>query len=146
MRVSTLMCLVVVVAMTACKTHKPVPVDTTEAPDIPREVALQKLGELLPTAEWVHCTLPKHSLKPSEITNWAIRSDAIEMEVHKSKSLVLNYADITAVRLELIGKMYTTRVFTSLQADREKDHFEFQWRVEEKAKSAVELLTSLKKR
>ena len=47
---------VLALAAPACKSRKPVVVDTSEAADIPREVALQKLRELLPTADYTNCT------------------------------------------------------------------------------------------
>jgi hypothetical protein len=121
-----------------------VAVDTTEAADIPREIALQKLRDLLPTVDYTYCTLPKDSLKPSEIRAWIIRSEAIEIDLGKPKPLTLVYREITDVKLELVGKYYTARVFTTVQPDKEKDHFQFLWRQESPAKSVVELLTSLK--
>ena len=146
MRVAALTLLTAILAMTSCKKSTPVVVDTTEAAEIPREVAIQKLGELLPTAEYTYCTLPKYSLKPSEIKGWHIRSDAVEIDLGKQKELVLSYGDITQVRLDLMGKFYTTKVYTSVQSDKDKAHFEFQWRQEEPAKRAVELFSSLKKK
>ena len=135
---------VLVLAAPACKSRKPVAVDTSEAADIPREVALQKLRELLPTADYTYCTLPKDSLKPSEIRAWSVRSEAIEIDLGKAKPLTLVYRDITDVKLELVGKYYTARVYTTVQPD--KDHFQFLWRHESPAKTVVELLLSLKKK
>jgi hypothetical protein len=135
---------VLAAAAPACKSRKPVAVDTTEAADIPREIALQKLRDLLPTVDYTYCTLPKDSLKPSEIRAWIIRSEAIEIDLGKPKPLTLVYREITDVKLELVGKYYTARVFTTVQPDKEKDHFQFLWRQESPAKSVVELLTSLK--
>ena len=145
MRVPALMALVLLAALApACKSRKPVPVDPTEVGDIPREFALQKLRELLPTSEYVYCTVPKDSLKPNEIKAWNVRSEVIQIDLGKPKPLELYYADITQVKLELVGKYYTARVFTTVQPDKEKDHFQFLWRQENPAKSVVELLTSLK--
>ena len=135
---------VIAIAAPACKSRRPVAVDTSEAGDIPREVALQKLREILPTAEWTYCTLPKDSLKPSEIRAWSVRSEAIEIDLGKAKPLALVYREITDVKLELVGKYYTARIFTTVQPDKEKDHFQFLWKQESPAKSVVELLTSLK--
>jgi hypothetical protein len=147
MRVPALMVLALLAAAApACKSRKAVTVDTSEAGDIPREVALQKLRELLPTAEYVYCTLPKHTLKASEIRSWSIRNDAIDIDFGKGKLLQLQYAELTSVTLELSGKYYTARVFTTIQPDKEKDQFGFQWRQEDPAKRAVELLSSLKKK
>jgi hypothetical protein len=135
---------VVALAAPACKSRKPVAVDTSEAADIPREVALQKLREVLPTADYTHCSLPKDTLKPSEIRAWSVRSEAIEIDLGKAKPLTLVYREITDVKLELVGKYYTARVFTTVQPDKEKDHFQFLWRLESPARSVVELLTALK--
>jgi hypothetical protein len=136
---------VLAAAAPACKSRRPVAVDTSEAGDIPREVALQKLRELLPTAEYTTCTLPKDTIKPSEIRAWNVRSEAIEIDLGKPKPLTLVYREITDVKLELVsGKYYTARVYTSVQPDKEKDHFQFQWRQENPARNVVELLTSLK--
>lgn len=145
MRVPSLIVLAALaVAAPACKSRKPVAVDTSEAADIPREVALQKLRELLPTMEYTYCSLPKDSLKPSEIRAWSVRSDMIEIDLGKAKPLTLVYRDITDVKLELVGKYYTARIFTTVQPDKEKDHYQFLWKQESPAKSIVELLTALK--
>jgi hypothetical protein len=145
MRVTSLIALAfLALAAPACKSRKQVTVDTSEAGDIPREVALQKLRELLPTMDYTYCTLPKDSLKPSEIRAWSVRSDMIEIDLGKAKPLQLVYKDITDVKLELAGKFYTARVFTRVQTEPEKDHFQFLWRQENPAKSVVELLISLK--
>ena len=147
MRVPALMALVVLAAAApACKSRKPVAVDTSEAGDIPREVAVQKLRELLPTMEYTYCSLPKDSLKPSEIRAWGVRSDMVEIDLGKAKPLQLVYKDITDVKLELVGKYYTARIYTRVQTDPEKDHFQFLWKQEGPAKSVVELLTALKSR
>jgi hypothetical protein len=147
MRASALLALVVLAAIApACKSRKPVPVDSTEVGDIPREFALEKLRALLPTAEYTYCTLPKDSLKPSEIKAWNIRSEMIQIDLGKPKPLELYYADITQVKLELSGKYYTVKVHTTVQPDSGKDHFQFLWKQESPAKSVVELLLSLKKK
>jgi len=147
MRASLLLALALIAAVApACKSRKPLPVDPTEVGDIPREFALQKLRELLPTAEYTYCTNPKDSLKPSEIKAWNVRSEMIQIDLGKPKGLELHYADITNVRLELVGKYYTARVYTTVQTDPDKDHFQFLWKHESPAKSVVELLLSLKKK
>ena len=147
MRASVLLALALIAAVApACKSRKPVAVDPTEVGDIPREFALQKLRELLPTAEYTYCTNPKDSLKPSEIKAWNVRSELIQIDIGKPKPLELYYADITQVKLELAGKYYTARVHTTVQPDPDKDHFQFLWRQESPAKSVVELLLSLRKK
>jgi hypothetical protein len=135
-----------IVALVSCKTHKPVPVQPGEAADIPREVAIQKLGEYLPTAEYLHCFAPKESLKAWDVTLWKVVSDSVQIEYGKGRTLQLNYADMLDVRLELVGKYYTVKVFTTVQADRTREQFQFLWKAEERAKQVTELLLSLKKK
>ena len=145
MRASVLLALVLIAAVgPACKSRKQLPVPPEE--DIPREFALQKLRELLPTAEYIYCTNPKDSLKPHEIKAWNIRNEMIQIDLGKPKPLELYFADITQVRLELVGKYYTVRVHTTIQTEHDKDHFQFLWKQESPAKSVVELLQSLKKK
>jgi hypothetical protein len=140
----TVLALLAVLAP-ACKSHKKsIAVDTSEVGDIPREAALQKLRDLLPTADYVYCTLPKESLKPSEIRGWKVGNDAIEIDFGKSKALSLVYLEITQVRLEQNGRYYAAHVSTTAQP--EKEHFQFLWKQEGPAKNVVELLASLKKK
>ena len=99
MRALTLFSMSLVVALVSCKTHKPVAVPPGEAADIPREVAVQKLGELLPTAEYIYCSAPKESLKPGDITLWKVVSDSVQIEFGKGRKLQLNYADMLDIKL-----------------------------------------------
>ncbi|MFN3486762.1 MAG: hypothetical protein ACK44W_14945, partial [Planctomycetota bacterium] len=62
----------VLLAALGCRKRELVRVDTSEAADIPREVAVDKLRELLPTADQVVCTLPSERLRQSEIKEWTI--------------------------------------------------------------------------
>ncbi len=146
MRSLPLFSMALVVALVSCKSHKPVAVQPGEAAEIPREVAIQKLGELLPTAEYVYCSAPKESLKPGDITLWKVVGDSVEIEFSKGRKLQLSYADILDVKLELAGKYYTVKVYTTIQVDRARDHFQFLWKVEDRAKQVTELLLSLKKK
>jgi hypothetical protein len=145
MRVGTLMMLALLAALApACKSRRPVPVDTSEAGEIPREVALQKLRELLPTAEFLYCTAPKETVKGSDVRGLIVQSSMLEIDHGRGKRLTLTYVDISIVNLEQVGKYYTARVYTAANPDREL--FGFQWRQEDPAKRAVELLASLKKK
>jgi hypothetical protein len=146
MRVPALLALLLAAALApSCKSHKAQPLPPPSEPlDIPREAALEKLRGTLPTAEYTYCTLPKHTIKQTEIHGFTIRNEGFEIDHGREKKLTLSYVDITAVKLELIGKYYTVRIYTTVQTEKDKDHFGFQWRQEEPAKRAVELLLSLK--
>ena|SRR6185295_13593986 len=144
MRANILLAVILVVVPAACKSHRPVPVSATEAADLPRESAVQKLGEVLPTTDYTYCTLPKWTLKPSAISAWTVQSDAVIITHGKGNSLRLAYADIRDVTVETSGSYFSVKIFTTIQAD--KEHYQFLWKSEEKAKQAAELLLSLRKK
>lgn len=145
MRAHLLLAVILVLCPAACKSHRPVAVNPTEAADLPRESAVQKLGEVLPTAEYTYCTLPKWTLKASAITAWTVQSDAVIVTHGKGNSLRLAYADIRDVIVETSGSYYSVKVFTTIQTD-SREHYQFLWKSEEKAKQAAELLLSLRKK
>ncbi len=146
MRSLSLFSVALVVALVSCKSHKPVPLDKSEAADLPQAATLQKLREMLPTAEYVRCTAPSHGLKPTEISTWTVENDGITIEHGKGNVLRLAFADITDVRLESSGKDNYVKVFTTVQTERDRPHFEFRFRIQERAKEVGELLLAMKKR
>jgi hypothetical protein len=135
-----------VFALVSCKSHKTVPLDKSEAVDLPQAAALQKLREMLPTSDYVYCYAPKATLKPTEITTWTVENDAVGIEYGRGNSLRLAFADITDVRLDSSGKYYYVKVFTQVQSERDKPQFEFLFRIQERAKEVGELLLAMKKR
>jgi hypothetical protein len=136
-----------VITLMSCKSKHPLPPpDPREAAELPQVTALQKLREMLPASDYVYCTAPKWSLKPSEISTWTVESDAITIDHGKGNKLRLAFADITDVRLDASGKYYYVKVYTVVQTNREKAHFEFLSKSEERSKEIAELLLSLKKK
>lgn len=133
-------------ALGACRKREERQFPKEDAPDIPREVAVQKLGELLQTAESVACTAPKDSLKASEVKEWAVLPDGIRIVPLKEKNPTFSvaYAEITQVRLDKLGKYFQARIFAPAQADPSKDFLCFTWRGEDTAKQVVELLEALR--
>jgi hypothetical protein len=146
MRALTLFSLSLVLALASCKSKKPVAVDSSATAELPRESAVQKLRELLPTTEYVYCYAPKWSLKPSEIQTWTVENDAIGIDHGKGNKLRLAFNDITDVKVDLSGKYYYVRVYSVVQTDAARSHFEFLFRIEDRAKQVAELLLSLKKK
>ncbi|HEX7901689.1 MAG TPA: hypothetical protein VF950_28275 [Planctomycetota bacterium] len=140
--------LLCVAALGACRRREERPVSKENAADIPREVALQKLKELLPTADSVSCTNPKDSYKASEIKDWGVRSEGLRIAPIKEKdpAFTVNFADISQVRLDKLGKYFQVRVFAPPQTDASKDLMAFTWRTEEAPLRVVELLESLRLR
>lgn len=146
MRSLSLFSVALVVALVSCKSHKAVPLDKAEAADLPQAATLQKLREMLPTAEYVYCYAPKASLKPGDISTWTVENDAITIDYGKGSQLRLGFADLTDVRLDQSGKYYYVKVLTTVQPERDRPHFEFLFRIQERAKEVGELLLAMKKR
>jgi hypothetical protein len=146
MRALALFSVALVITLMSCKSKHNYSLDRSEAADLPQATALQKLREMLPTADYVYCTAPKWTLKPSEISTWTVENDAISIDHGKGNVLRLVFADILDVRLDSSGKYYYVKVFTQVQTERDKPHFEFLFRIEDRAKQVGELLLSLKKK
>jgi hypothetical protein len=132
----------------ACKRKQQIAVDTSEARDIPREVALQKLQELLPTAVSVSSTVPKETYKASEVKEWRVGSLGLEVIPAnvKDQSFSVAYAEMTSLRLDQSGKYFLARVYSTRQPDKAKEHLVITWTAQETAKQVVELLESLRQK
>jgi hypothetical protein len=130
----------------ACRKPKPREVDVSEAGDIPREIAVQRLRELLPTAEEVVCSKPKDSLKKDEIKGWTVGEESFEIVRVRGEPLALRYSEVTKVDLAQVGRTFMARLFTAQQPAAGTDHYRFVWRAEEIAKRVVELFESLRRR
>lgn len=146
MRAMTLFSVALAIALVSCKAKKPITVDPAATADLPRESAIQKLREILPTTDYVYCSAPKWSLKQSEITTWSVESDAIGIDHGKGNKLRLAFSDMTNILVEASGKYFYVKVFTVVQTDPNKDHFQFLFKIEDRAKQVAELLLSLKKK
>jgi len=133
----------------SCKHHEPLPppADKPQAQDIPRDYALGRLRTLLPLTSEVICTVPKESLKPTDIGLWVVGNDAIEIRSSRGKpSLFLRYTDIVDTQLEKVGKVVHLRIYTSIPKDPGREHFAFVWSVEESAKDALMMFESVRKK
>jgi hypothetical protein len=130
----------------ACRKREEVRVAVDDAGDIPREVALRRLRELVPTADSVACTAPKESYKSAEVKVWDVGPDALRVVPLREKdpTFAVKYADLTQVRLDRIGRSFQVRLFAPAHADAGKDYLSFVWRAEEPAKQVVELLEALR--
>jgi hypothetical protein len=132
----------------ACKKKQHITVDTSEAKDIPREIAIQKLQELLPTATYVSCTSPKESYKALEVKEWRVGNLGLEIIPFSSrdKTLGVAFSEVTELRLDQSGKSYLARIFSSQQPEKGKEHLAITWTVQETAKQVVELLESVRQK
>ena len=136
------------ILLPACA-RRPVATDTSQAADIPKEIAIQKLKELLGGVEYVYCTEPKDSLKPSEIRSMAVSPVSLEVARSKGTSLIMAYREIRLVQAASAGNKQegACRVFTTRtrSKDQDKPHFEFLFKTVAEAQQMTELLTALRK-
>ena len=146
MRSTILTGLAILLTLVACKSRKPVAYDSSEAADLPREIAVQKLRELLPTADYVYSTMPKDSLKPAEIKEYAVSDADVTVVRVKGEPIRLAFADVTEVVLARTGSYHMGRVFSRFQTAKNTAHLEFQWKAVESAQRCVDLFTALKSR
>ena len=126
-----------VLLVAACRKKEQIDVDTSQAADIPREIAVQKLRELLPTAEDVLCTNPRESYDQDDVKTWTIGDDALAIVPVREKdaTLTLAYGDIIEARLTKVGRSaFHARVFSPAQTDPGKEHLAFVWKAEEPAR------------
>lgn len=146
MRTTATLLLAGLMMLAACRKREEMKVSREDAQDIPREVAIQKLKELLPTAESTACTFPKESYKASEVKEWGVHADGLRIVPLKERNPTLSvvYLDVTQVRLDKVGRYFQVRIFAKPQADPSKDFLSFLWRAEEPAKQVVELLDALR--
>jgi hypothetical protein len=138
--------LMCALAFGACRRREERIVPKEHAADIPREVALQKLRELLPTAESTTCTQPKESYKASEVKVWDVGPDILRIVPAREKDPTFSvpYAKISQVRLDKVGRYFQVRIFAPPQTDPTKDLLSFLWKTEEAPTRVVELLESLR--
>lgn len=122
----------------------PIPVDTSQAKFIPREVALDELKGLLPTAERVGCSLPRGSFARTDVREWKIEDGGVEFKVEGREPFRFTFAEISSTRLDQLQLLYQVRVFAPAQPNVRKELFHFDWKEETPARRAIELLDALR--
>jgi len=116
-----------------------------EVNQIPREKVIDNVRELVPLMEEFYCAAPKESLRQSDIREWIVGNDSIEVRPIKKQPIVLTYADIRETPvLQQSGKVYRIRIFTYSQKDTGKEQFELHWRSQEHAQRMIDYLESLR--
>jgi hypothetical protein len=147
-RVGAAAVLCALVLGAACRKREELKVQTEDAGDIPREVAMRRLRELLPTAETVGCTAPKDTYKAAEVKVWDVGADGLRVVPFKEKdaTFAVKYSDLRQVKLEKAGRYFYVRLYSPAQADPLRDHLNFMWRAEEPAKQVVELIEALRQK
>lgn len=132
---------VLLILTAACR--QPIVVDTSGSKFIPRDVALERLREVLATADTISCTIPKHSLGRTEIKEWKIDDLGLEARADGQVPIRVAFKDVTGTRLEQFNQVYLVRIFTPAQPNARKDYMHFIWNSEKPARRALELLDAL---
>lgn len=136
-------CCVGVLLMLTAACRQPIVVDTSGSKFIPRDVAIERLKEVLATADTVGCTIPKQSLERTEIKEWKIDDLGLEARADGQVPIRVAFKDVTGTRLEQFNQVYLLRIFTPAQSNPRKDHVHFIWMSEKPARRALELLDAL---
>jgi len=127
----------------ACR--QPIKVDPSGSQFIPREVALERLKEVLPTAESAVDMVGKVTAPAKDILKWTVDENGIGFEVAGKDPVRIEFSEITSTRLDLIGLVYQVRLFTPKQTQPKKDHIHFNWRSQPPARDAIELIEALRR-
>jgi len=132
--------VLVVLSSAACS----IPLDRESAQSIPRELAVGKLKEILPTAKYVSCVDPWVSINQSDIKGWSITNEALEFASSRKEEFRLLWSASRGAELSKIPLWYEVRVYAAVQGDPRKLMYRFYWRDEAEARRAAELFESLR--
>ncbi len=118
--------------------------DIEGSENIPREYAVKELRALLPTAETITCMAPKDTWKPSEIKEWVIEGDSVELRFAKGNPVKFGFGELTKTDTFQAGKIYFVRLFT--EAMKGKEHYAFGWKEVKTAKDVHELFEAVRRK
>ena len=135
-----------VLALMATSCRQSLVVDTSSAALIPRDVAVERLKEVLATAETATCTEPKHVLDQADIKEWAVDDRGLEARAKGKASIGFAFKDVTATRLDKVNLFFQVRIFTPAQPNPKKDYVHFNFPTEDTGRRALELLDALWKK
>lgn len=118
-------------ALLACRQQ--LRVDTSESAYIPRDVALDGLNELLPSAEGAEWA----KRRVEEVRAF---DEGLELRPPGGEPLRLDFKDVSGSRLDKVALYYQVRLFTAEQPDLVR----LNWTSEADARRALELLDALR--
>jgi len=119
-----------------------IPIDP-RARSIPTELAVTKLQELLPKADYVSFLDPRVAVLQSDLRNWKVDSTGMQFESTQKQSFRLSWSDSRGVELVKVPLRYELRVFAAA-GSRRKEVLHLNWTVEDDARRAAELLEALR--
>ena len=129
--------------LVAAACRQPLPVDTSASRFIPRDVAIDRLKELLASADSIERTVPRAWFKGDEVTEWIVNDERLEARGGTKPAVGVAFKDVTATRLERVNLFYQLRIFTPAQTNPKKDFLHVNWTQEEPARRALELVDAL---
>ena len=138
--------LLVAVLAPACRRTQQVEVDTSQAQDTPRELAIEKLREVIPTAYQFGLTDPKYRWKLTRIEKWVVDAKGFEAHPVDVQAYRLDYASILSTRLEEGTKYSDVRLVTRAGTEETPEASTyFTWRRDpDAARRALELFEALR--
>ena len=132
-----------VLLLLAASCRIPLAVDTSGSKFIPREIAIERLKEVLATADGASCTLPKISLARDEIREWKVDDLGLEALAAGKDPIRVAFKDVTGTGIDQLNTYYQLKIFTPAQPNPGKGHVRINWRLEAPARRALELIDAL---
>ena len=130
-----------------CRETRRIDVDTSQEQDIPRELAIEKLSEVLPTAYHFGMTDPDLRWRTNRIEDWIVDGKGFEVHPVDVEGYRLPFSSIISTRLEERGKYSTITLVTQEATETEAEaHTYFRWRKNpDGARKALELFEALRR-
>lgn len=123
-----------------------IPVDTSAARLIPRDLAVEELRSVLAQATYTACAEPRASMERREIREWAVDADGLEARREGKPPLRAAFQGVTGARLEQYGVLYRVMLFTAAHPGPRGDFMRIHWSKEEPARRALELIEALRQK
>jgi len=120
-------------------------IDTSAAASIPAEIAVAQLRGLLPTVAYFSCLTPQVTVDQIDIEGWTVDEKGLEIRTKEREPFKISWSEsrgAEAVKIPLLR--YEVRLFVADGDKPRKEHFHFNWKDEEPARKAAELLEALR--
>ena len=139
--------LLTAVLAPACRNTQTVEVDTSQAQDIPRELAIEKLQTVLPTAYHFGLTDPSYRWRAHKIEKWVVDAEGFEVHPYDVQRYRLEFSSIISTRLDEDSKYsYVRLVTTEAKGETPDINTYFRWRRDPaSARQALELFEALRR-
>ena len=132
-----------VLLLLAASCRIPLAVDTSGSKFIPREVAVERLKEVLATADAAICLEPKRTLSRAEIREWKVDDLGFEARADGKEPIRVAFKDVTATSIDQLNAYYQLKIFTTAPSKAGKDSVRLNWKLEASVRRALELIDAL---